>query len=184
MFENIFIPISKKQMLKQAFGSFIFLLVGLFFYFYLANIELKFYSKFNNPQVIKMVGLISIAFSIILLFAIRPKIFRNNLIGITLNQSGLCENSGIFPIGFIPWEDISYLQEVVYEKGSSMAYSSVLFLVMKDVDKFNNSGSFFRKIYFKSRWGSHSPIYIFNAYEKGFDEVVLLVKDFFEKYKK
>jgi len=184
MLQDIFIPISKKQMLNQAFGSIIFLLLGLFVFFQFENFEFYFISKFNNPQIIRIVGLACIFLSVVLLFTVRPQIFRKKLIGITLNQTGLHENSGIFPIGFINWKDISHLQEVKYKDGFNLAYSSVIYLVMKDVNKFIADGGLLRRIYLKSRWGGPSPIYIFNAYDKDFDEIKILINEFFENYKK
>ncbi len=102
MAEKIEIPLSKLKILILLVGSVIFVLLGVVFSF---SPHTFITSRFSNPQLILIIGIIAaLFFGLTTIFLIR-KLFDRKA-GLTFDQNGIIDNSSGTSVGRIHWVDI------------------------------------------------------------------------------
>ena len=114
MNEDIKIPLSKNKIILLLCGSLIFVALGIWF---TVDPEKFITSVFRNPDIIRIAGIISIAFFGICAFFIFKKLFDKKD-GLMIDQNGITDNSNATSIGLVKWKDMTGIRvlEVVNQK--------------------------------------------------------------------
>ena len=102
------IPLSKKKLIKNLIGSFLFVVAGIFFI-----LKPFWFIRSDNPKVIVIIGYIIVGlFGLIGLVLLR-KLFDKTP-GLVLDEEGLIDNSSGVAAGKVYWKDVRrvYKQEV------------------------------------------------------------------------
>jgi hypothetical protein len=99
---KIEIPLSKTKLLLASGGSIMFILLA---YYLLTNSEL--HTKFNST-IVKGIAILGIVFFGSTLFYGIKKMF-DNIIGLTIDDNGIFDNSNASSVGLIEWSDITLI---------------------------------------------------------------------------
>lgn len=103
---KIEIPLSKSKMLLLLFGAIGFVVMGTFF---ILNTDKFVSSIIRNPEIIKIVGFLSVLFfGAAGVYGIR-KMFDKS-VGLTIDDNGIIDNTNASSIGLIKWADITEIR--------------------------------------------------------------------------
>jgi hypothetical protein len=116
---KIEIPLSKTKLLLGIGGSILFVVLGLYFITTMADQQTRF-----NPTIVKGVGVTSILFfGATGVYGIK-KMFDKK-IGLTIDESGIFDNTNASSVGLIKWTDITAIKtEQVASTKSLLIYTS------------------------------------------------------------
>ncbi len=102
MDNEIKIPLSKNKIIVIFFGALLFVFLGTWF---VIDPEKFAYRIFHNPDIIRIVGIVSVVFFGICTLFIFRKLFEQKF-GLIINKDGIIDNSNATSIGLIKWSDI------------------------------------------------------------------------------
>ncbi len=174
MVENIEIPLSKLKILILLVGSVIFVVLGVLFSY---SPETFITSRFSNPEVIRIVGIIAVLFfGLTTIFLIR-KLFDSKA-GLIFDQNGIIDNSSGTSVGLIEWADIQGIDTL------QIASSKFIILITNQPEKYiARARNSFAKRAMKANYQMYgSPICISsNALKIRFAELQTLMVDEFQK---
>lgn len=106
MKEKIEIPLSKKKLYLGILASLLFVIAGIWLFFY-TNLYQNFPLKlFRNPMIIKGIGVLSILFFGTIRILQIKKLFDKKA-GLIIDSNGITDNSNATSVGLIRWNDIS-----------------------------------------------------------------------------
>lgn len=108
MEDKIEIQLSKIKILLLLLVAAIFVILGGFF---ILNPEQFATHRFRSPEIIRIVGIVAVAFFGLCLVLITKKLFDNK-IGLTLDQKGITDNTNAASVGLIEWTDITGIRTV------------------------------------------------------------------------
>lgn len=169
---KIEIKLSKKKLLLGIGGSILFIMAGVYLYTSLAEQQEMF-----NPVFIKVVGIIAIIFfSATAIYGIR-KVFSKS-IGLTIDETGLFDNTNYSSAGFIKWSDITAINT------EEVASTRFLLIHIANPSDYINKATGFKKKLMK---GNHklygTPVTITsNTLKCGFNELKKIINDKFKAY--
>lgn len=103
MEERIEIQLSKTKILLLLIGATVFVVLGIHF---IINPEQFKSTIFRNIEIIRIVGIASVAFFGLCLVFITKKLFDKK-VGLTIDQNGITDNSNRANLGIIEWTDIT-----------------------------------------------------------------------------
>ncbi|WP_420387163.1 STM3941 family protein [Roseivirga sp.] len=131
--DKIDIELSKSKMTLLLMGAISFVVLGILFILNPAQFE---NSRFDNPVVIRTVGIASVLFFGLCLVFIVKKLFDGR-IGLTIDKNGITDNSNATSVGLIAWTDITNIKTL------QIASTKVLMLEtdnpQKYIDRAKNS---------------------------------------------
>ncbi len=103
------IPLNKKKIAALTIASFVFIIAGILFAYQPEKFVSEYifrYRMFNNPESIRIIGIIAfLFFGASGIYGIK-KLFDKK-IGLTIDSIGITDNSSASSIGLIEWNDIS-----------------------------------------------------------------------------
>lgn len=105
---KIEIPLSKTKIVLLLLGSIAFVIVGMLF---MLDPETFITSRLRSPEVIRIVGIVAVAFFGLCLILIVRKLFDNG-VGLTIDQNGITDNSSSIHLGLIEWDDILEIETI------------------------------------------------------------------------
>lgn len=114
------IPLSKTKMALMLAGSALFVAAGIWF---LSNPD-RFHA---NHVLIMAVGIAAIVFFGVIALYIVSKLFDTRP-GFIVDNDGITDNSSMFALGFVPWEDVLELNVI------SVANQRIIMVLVKDPD--------------------------------------------------
>ena len=102
--DKIEIPLSKTKITLAILGCVIFVVAGFWILLYIADHQTRF-----DPLLLKIVGIIAvIVFGGFGIFSIK-KLFDNK-VGLTIDNTGITDNSSGVSVGLIEWRDIKNIR--------------------------------------------------------------------------
>lgn len=170
------VALSRKKFLLLIAGSLAFVALG-YWLFTLDNATIQDGQRYRSPVVVHGVGAVAMGFfglTLIIgvwkLFDLRP--------GLVLSDSGLLDNSSGFPVGLVPWADITGLVEYQSYK------QRFLVVFVTDPDRYCETGGWLTRRLRKSTFKMcGSPITISTGTLKiGFDEAVAMINRYLSQY--
>jgi hypothetical protein len=175
------IALSKSKLMKLLIFSTLFLIGGLWM---ITKDPQTSNSFFNNPIIKAIAAYGSTIMGGTGIYFFSRKLFDNKP-GLILSDKGITDNTSIFKFGLIPWSDILE----VYEQSVQASIASKQYFLtigLSDPEKYiaretNGLKNKMMKINLKS-YGS--PIHIStNGLKINHKDLMILVNDYFEKYK-
>lgn len=114
MNEEIKIPLSKNKIILSFIGSLIFVAFGIWF---IIDPEKFITWIFQNPEIIRIVGMVSTLVFGVFAFYIFKKLLDTKY-GLIIDQNGITDNTNATSIGLVKWKDITGIRflEVVNQK--------------------------------------------------------------------
>jgi hypothetical protein len=174
MIDDIKIPLSKNKIILLFLGALIFVFLGVWF---AINPERFITRIFRNPDLIRIAGIVSIAFFGICSVFIFKKLFDKKY-GLIIDKMGITDNSNATSIGLVKWEDIIGIRvlEVVSQKFIMVDVSNPEYYIGL---KKNGIG----KMAMKANYNKYgSPIGITaNSLKSNFDEMRKIIEKQYEK---
>lgn len=175
--KEIKIPISNKKVIFLILGALAFVLIGIWF---VINPESLSSTRYRNPYIIQVVGIVSIAFfGLCFIFGL-SKLFSKKFKGVIINEKGIDDNSSGISVGLVEWNDIIEFGVVEIEKAKS------LMIITKNPEKYiNKATNKTSKTFMEWNWKSFgSPLAISVASLKiKFEEFEKILNEYFEYYK-
>src|SRR5690606_33169976 len=104
MNENIEIPLSKNKIILLSLGALIFVILGFWLAIDPENFKVSVF-RYRSPELIRVVGFISIVFFGVCSFFIFKKVFDKKF-GLIIDKNGITDNSNATSIGLVKWTDI------------------------------------------------------------------------------
>jgi hypothetical protein len=176
MNENIEIPLSKNKIILLSLGALIFVILGFWLAIDPENFKVSVF-RYRSPELIRVVGIISIVFFGVCSFFIFKKVFDKKF-GLIIDKNGITDNSNATSIGLVKWTDIIGIRvlEVVNQKFIMIDVSNPEYYI--DLKK-NRIGKMAMKANYK-KYGS--PISITaNSLKANFKEVWEIIEKQYEK---
>ena len=177
MNDKIEIRLSKTKILLTLVGAVVFVVFGFSFI-----LEPKYFqsSIYRNPEIIRIVGIASVAFFGLCLIFIARKLFYKK-VGLTIDQNGITNNTNATSVGLIEWSDITNIRTV------KVASTKILMLETDKPNKYierakNGISKRAMKVNHKM-YGSPISI-ISNSLKIKYDDLEKLIREEFEKRKK
>jgi hypothetical protein len=122
------VPLSKTKLLATSAACLLFVVIG-WWLFNMTDAEIQSQGKFNAPWLVHGVGLAAM----VLFGAMAPwivgKLFDRTP-GLQILDEGILENSNMFSMGLIAWEDIAGLE--VYE----IQRRKFIYVLLRDPEKY------------------------------------------------
>lgn len=176
MSSKIEIALSKTKVIGLLLGTIIFILLGILF---INSSETFVYSFMRNREMVRIVGIISVAFFGLCLFVIARKLFDSKP-GLIIDQHGITNNTNAINRGLIEWEDITGI------KVEQIRSTKFLILYTKFPEEYINKARnrFVREAMKMNHRLYGSPISITsNALKINFNDLEKLIRSEFEKRK-
>ncbi|PTB95733.1 hypothetical protein C9994_10450 [Marivirga lumbricoides] len=176
MTDKIEIQLSKTKILLLLIGATAFFVLGIIFILHPEQVKSPI---FRNTDVIRIAGIVSVAFFGLCLVFIAMKLFDKK-VGLTIDQNGITDNSNATSVGLIEWADITGIGRV------QIASTKILMLETdkpsKYIEKAKNGIS---KRALKANHKMYgSPISIIsNSLKIKYDDLEKLISEEFEKRK-
>lgn len=165
--------------IKIVFGATISLIFSVFSALMLLRPDGLVSYFFRSPELIWLVGFITILFSFISLFYFLKRLFGNGF-ALIVDEEGIIENTNATSIGFVPWED------VVKIKKTRIASTDFLIIEVRDAKKYiAKSRNFFQTKIMKMNFKYYgTPITInSNTLKCNFTDLEQNVQSIFEEWK-
>lgn len=106
MIDKIEIPLNKTKLFLGIVGSLLFVILGVWLFMNASDLHRNSVRFISNPQVIKVVGVIAVLFSLAIGTFGFKKLFDKK-VGLLIDKNGITDNSNASSLGFIPWCDIT-----------------------------------------------------------------------------
>jgi len=111
---RIEIPLSKKKIILILIASIGFVVFGIWFIYdpqnFVSDYNIR-YRMFNNPELIRIIGIITtVFFGIGVVYGIK-KLFDKK-VALIIDSNGITDNSNASSIGLIEWNDISGIRTI------------------------------------------------------------------------
>ncbi len=126
MSDTIEIPLSKTKMLLLFLAAAIFVILGIFL---VMNSEHLHSARLRNPEIIKILGIISVAFFGPCALFIAKKLFDKKA-GLIIDEKGITDNSSATSVGLIEWTDIIGIETL------QVASTKFIMLKTKEPEKY------------------------------------------------
>lgn len=177
MTNKIEIQLSKTKILLLLIGATVFVVLGILF---MMNPEQFKSSLFRNAEIIRIVGIVAVAFFGFFLVFIARKLFDHK-VGLTIDQYGITDNSNATSVGLIEWTDITGIGTV------QVASTKILMLKTDKPEKYIEKAK--NRISKRAMKANHkmygSPISIIsNSLKINFNDLEKLVRKEFENRNK
>ncbi len=116
MNEEIKIPLSKNKIMLLFLGALIFVFLGVWLAIDPENFKVSIF-RYRSLELIRIIGIISVAFFGVCSFFIFKKVFDEKY-GLIIDKNGITDNSNATSIGLVKWTDIIGIRvlEVVNQK--------------------------------------------------------------------
>lgn len=170
MNQDIVIPLSKQKLLFLMLGAAVFVILGVLFIIYPARFTNVI---FSNTTFINIIGLVSIIFFGLCLFAFLSKV-RETSPGLIISKDGILDNSSAISVGKIYWTDIEDIDEL------KIAREKLIRIKLKNPQDYidRQSSSIAKRMMTMNNKMYDSPIHISaNALKISFDELFLLLNE-------
>ena len=175
--EEKVIGISKVKTLLILLGALAFVALGVWF-LTLDTQAIEAQRKFNSPVLVYGIGGVAIAFfGACGIFAIK-KLFDTSP-GLVLNRQGLTDNSSAISVGFVPWSEVSRIEEHQIQKQKFIS------IFVDNPDKYMNAGNVLQR---KARQANlkmcGTPISISsNALKIKYDDLYSVIAGYLSRYR-
>ena len=175
--EEKVIGISKVKTLLILLGALAFVVLGVWF-LTLDTQAIEAQRKFNSPVLVYGIGGVAIAFfGACGIFAVK-KLFDSSP-GLVLNRQGLTDNSSAISVGFVPWSEVSRIEEHQIQKQRFIS------IFVDNPDKYMNAGNVLQR---KARQANlkmcGTPISISsNALKMKYDDLYSVIEDYLSRYR-
>ena len=170
------IPLSKTKVLLLILGSVAFVAAGVWL-LSLDTAAIQRLRRFNNPLLVRGVGVAAIAFfGLTGLYSLRKLFDRKP--GLVFSREGILDNSSAVSAGLLPWSEVTGVEVVQIHR------QKLLVIKVKDPERYIGRGSRLKRALNRANYNMvGSPIAISsNALRIGFDELVALVRQYQEKF--
>lgn len=160
------IPLSKTKMALMLAGSALFVAAGIWF---LSNSG-RFHA---NHVLIMAVGIAAIVFFGVIALYIVSKLFDTRP-GFIVDNDGITDNSSMFAVGFVPWEDVLGFDVV------NVANQRIIMILVKDPDGYihRQPNALARRTASMNYRSYGSPVAVTaNALKTKFDDLYRLMKE-------
>jgi hypothetical protein len=158
------IPLSKIKMVLTLFGSALFIAAGVWF---VSNTN-----RFNvAPLLISIVGGIAIVFFGVIALYIVSKLFDTGP-GFIIDDDGITDNSSMFAVGFVPWEDVTDIKSI------KVSGQNIIMIMVTDADGYirRQPNALARRTASLNNRMYGSPVAVSaNALRMNFDELYKLI---------
>ena len=135
--EEKVIGISKVKTVLMVLGSLGFVALGVWFLTLDAEAITE-ARRFNSPILIYGIGVVAIVFfGICGVFAVR-KLFDSSP-GLILNPQGLTDNSSGISVGFVPWSEVSHVEEHTIQK------QKLISVIVDNPQKYMSAGNLLQR---------------------------------------
>ena len=116
MNKEIKIPLSKNKIILLLLGTVIFVLLGFWLAIDPENFKVSVF-QYRSAELIRVVGIIGIAFFGVCSYFIFKKVFDKKY-GLIIDKNGITDNSNATSVGLVKWADIIGIRvlEVVNQK--------------------------------------------------------------------
>jgi hypothetical protein len=116
MSQEIKIALSKNKIVLLLLGALIFVIFGIWLAIDPENFKVSIF-RFRSAELIRIIGIIGIAFFGVCSFFIFKKMFDKKY-GLIIDKNGITDNSNATSIGLVKWKDITGIRvlEVVNQK--------------------------------------------------------------------
>lgn len=180
MENRIEIPLSKSKILILVLASVAFVVAGVFIAIYPEQFTSSSMQWINNPEVIRIIGLIGILyFTATGIYGVKK--LQDKKIGLIIDDQGITDNSNAASIGYIEWQDITGIrvQQVMSTKFLLIDVSEPEKYMAKAKSKLQ------KRLMSANMKTSNTPLSITaNTLKYDFDALETLVKGEFQKHKK
>jgi len=173
---KIEIPLSKLKIGLLFIGAILFVILGIQF---IVSPEEWISSKLKSPELLRILGIITVSFFGICGLFIGKKLFDTQ-IGLTINDEGITDNTNATSIGLIEWDDIIGIERI------DIASTKILVIITDKPDKYiSRAKNGLSKRAMKANHKMYgSPLSIIsNSLKMKFSELDELVVSEFEKKK-
>ena len=174
MEDQIKIPFSKSKISLLFFGAIIFVLLGILF---ISKPEKFINIVYRNPDIIRIVGVISLSFFGICAIFIFKKLFDKKS-GLVIDQNGITVNSNATSVGLIKWSDITQIKEA-----KEFSQKFIIIEVSNPNEYIESQKNKFAQLAMKANYKKYgSPISITpNSLKIDFKKLKLLIEENFKK---
>jgi len=180
--KRIEIPLSKAKLAKLLIFSVLFLVAGGWMIIADPQSGNPF---FNNPVVKGVAGFGGVIMGVLGIYFTVKKMFDSKP-GLVLSEEGVYDNTSAFQFGLIPWSDISGVYERTIQASIASKQRFVTIgLVSPEKYISKETNVLKRKLLEVNAKNYGSPIHIStNGLKIKHDELLKLVKEYFERYKR
>lgn len=175
--EEKVIGISKVKTLLILLGALAFVILGAWFLTLDAQ-AVEAQRKFNSPILVYGIGCVAIAFFGACGIFAAKKLFDSSP-GLVLNRQGLTDNSSAISVGFVPWSEVSRIEEHQIQK------QKVISIFVDNPEKYMGAGNVLQR---KARQANlkmcGTPISISsNALKIKYDDLYSAIEVYFRRYR-
>lgn len=171
--DKIEIPLNKTKLIFSVAFTFLVVLTGIWLFIEAEETaKTTVFLLFQNPMLNRLVSVLVVLVFAWLTFYGAKKIF-NNKIGLTIDDNGVTDNSGILSIGFINWNEITEIKTATYEN------SKFLLVFVKDPAIALNNAKGLKKKMMEGNMNNYgTPLSISpNTLKCNFDELEKLLQE-------
>ena len=176
MTSQMSVPLSRIKLFAAIAGCVVFVGVG-WWLFKLTDAEILSQRRYNNPTLVHAIGVSAIIMAGVLVPWLLKKLFDASP-GLQFLDEGLVENTNMFSVGLIAWEDITGLQV------RQIRNQQLLYVLLRDPEKYIcRCGPIKRAMLHMSLRLGPSPVTITsNSLRMKFADVLTLVESNLSKH--
>jgi len=177
--EQIEILLSKKKIVLLLFGAIVFVVLGVFFVFYPTEIASSTSPRYRSPELVFIVGLVSILFFGLCAIIAFRKLFDKKA-GLIINREGIIDNSSGVSVGLVLWSDIEEIKIC-----NVMSQKFLMFIVRNPQDYIEKNTNQLKRKAAKMNYKTYgSPISIStNSLQTNFNNLHNLLIEKMKEYK-
>ena len=168
------VQLNRTNLLRILSLSAVFLAIGIYL-FQLDAEGIESWRRYNVPIVVHGIALAGIAIFGLSIARVLPKLFDHTP-GLVLDAHGLTDNSSASSCGFVPWSEISGLEErKIYNQ-------RVLYVLLRDRDQYIASHGPLKRVTLEiMKPSAPSPVAILaDSLVIGFDDLVALISGYLQ----